>query len=1271
MAKEGSALRNPKNNLNRLDLSRKSVVFGVIVLLLISSISVILPGMVGETGSSPRTGSEGNEPSTGFSEGNDTFEILHDNGTRNTTFLPGENVTISITSTNVNWGAGGNGRRNNIVVSDYSGNKLIDESDNNAFQQQISGPPYIYNFTFIAPLTQDHYLVFAELRDSPPQGRDFFSTSDLIQVWNGTGQPPQSHLFTFSEPACLTLDWVFGTGDIVYLKVNTTGTINPDNSIVRFADYFDNSEQIDIVDLVNNTVIQQGNDSIIAFDLFNDLDITRFPDHELKGGYWYTIGVDLEDQQGGPMAVDWAAQIMILPPPDISFLDCYPNQIYADSINSTTIFTEFSDENATNVDEFNITFKVRDPNNNVIHLLENKSHGQDGLTVIDLGGQNFNASYTWTPLPPIVYGTYDLHTTIYDGQNGVDVSGFNDNQDELLLEKPGVLPKMNASNTSCIPGRVNKMSNEQVIFTINFSDENDPPFNVNEFDITLKIRDQDSNEILMVDNQNSGDSGNTQGPWSLLITNDFPPMYNVSISWDPDENVPVGEYDLSSSITTTYGTLTDVYANNPNELEIYSTGYSPELTVGDTECDPWKVDIIGDTKTEISCYFTDLDNPATSEFNVTFKIRPPNNRMADVITLVDDKPNGGEGELGGTVSIIKSVDIYQAKYEWDPPLDYELGTYDLYFMVRDDFNNTAEDPFAQNLDELELVSSVDPPTITAGDTECDPPLVNKIGPFTTKIHCNFQDSNYTSINDFNITFKVRDPNGIEIVLVDNKPHDASGEDPNQPAKVEITTSGSLFTAWYEWDPPLTVEAGQYDLYFSVMNKAGGFASDKFENNLNELTIETTGNPPEILNVRCTPNAIPITGTNSTTIYANFTDDDNPPVENFTVTFKVRDPDDNVIVLVNDKTHGGAGELDGTVSITNNSLGYNASYVWDPADDTKAGMYDLYFAVKDETLAGAVDDFDDNEDELELIKITPKPPEPELEPKTTTQVDNKVTFSVTFTDPNNNPPDEDGVRLYIDSTSYKMEESDPNDTNYTNGKEYEYTIELDEGDYTYYFKVNNVDNETVKGDDLSLHVTPFEPEEPEEKDKEKDNTGLYAGIAAVIIIIILLLLFMMLRKRGLEPEAEEKPPLAKPVEGEAGEGEESPPMAATVGEGEGVEEGEAEEKAESTEESEEEEVPKEGAEVAEEPEPTLEAEAPVDEEAPEAETAEEPVKEEETPEEEAEEPVKEGEVPPTEEAPPEETAPEPDAEKEPAAEASETPDETPAAEPEEKPQEETK
>ncbi len=1116
--------KNAKNlgQLFRANWLTRILVSGTVLLLILSAVVVTITSTVAE----PRTSTEGNEPMVGFSEGTEIFEIYHNNDVHNTVFATNENINIRINSNEVDWAAGGPNRRNRWRLHDYDGTQV----SNGVFGQQGGGPPYVYNANFQAPATSDHYLISVELRESAQQGGKNITTSDVIRV--GAGTAPPKHINTTSMSSGVSPSWVLGNGETVYVQVHTPNAIEPSNSDIIFADYFNENHRKQLSDLDKSNVVIANQDSIITYSLLKDLDATQLMDNELMGGYWYTLAVDLEDVVGNQMAKDWAAQIYILPPPKIGFTNCTPTSIYAVGTETTTIYTHFYDEDAVNAAEFNVTIKARDPNNVEYIIADHLTQGPD-LVITSLGGNNWNASIIWDPPDTVTVGDYDLYAEVWDANLGFDMDDYNNNQNELTLLQITQLPSVQAGNTTCMPDRINKMTNDFTVLYCNFTDTNDPPLGMVDFAITFKVRDPSNTEIIIADNKFVGQPGDAPGSGNVVMLSVPPNSYAASISWDPDTTVAEGKYDLFFSVTSPHGTATDDFDNNNDELEIYSTGNPPQLTVGDTSCIPSSVDKIGTQTTLIYCEFTDADDPPASSFNVTFKVRPPSNSNQDAITLVDAKADGGAGEFGGTVTVEVTGTKYTASYNWDPPATVDVGKYDLYFMVTDDKNNSAEDPFAQNPDELEIITSVEPPSINAGDTKCVPTSVNKMGSGTTKIYCEFTDSTYTDVADFNVTFKVRDPSNTEIILVDDKPNGVGG--------VEITYSGTVFTAWFEWDPPTTAEPGKYDLYFAVMNKAKGFAEDDFVNNQNELTIETAGNAPVITRTDCVPSSISVNGADTTQIFAEFTDADNPPVANFTVTFKVRDPNNQEIMLVNDKLNGGLAATGGTVEILVSGSGYMARYNWDPADDNVTGKYDLYFAVKDETFAQAEDGYDNNLNKLELTGGTGGPGTPDIQTQDPTHDGNTYTFTVTYTDAENDPPNDDGVTLVIGTSSHKMSEVDTSDTNYTGGKKYKITIPLNEGNYTYNFKVTDSNNNLYQTENFELSVTA----EEEPTDKEEDNTALIIAIVAIIIIIIIVFVILGLMKRRVKPSNAPPPqrqpqPSAPPAESQA-----PPPTAAPV------------------------------------------------------------------------------------------------------------------------------
>ena len=316
--KYGEKKQNIFWKFNRAIESKKYVSIGLTVLLILSAVMLIFSNVTANS----RTGTIANQAGAGFSADTEYFEIYHDNNGHDTSYLTAETVNLRLNSSLVDWAAGGGGRRNEWELFDYYGNSV----DSGQFAQQPGGPPYIYDASFTAPIIADHYLVYVHVRESGGQGGSDIRTSDVIVV--GGGATPSKHIVTYDNPSVITPKWAFSPTDIIYTSLYAPDTIDTANSDVIFSDMLDHNARIAIENLADPTINIIGTDAVIIFDLATDLDLTQFPpDFELKGGHWYTIGFDLQDNIGGQMAMDWAAQIKILPPPMINFTECAPDVI--------------------------------------------------------------------------------------------------------------------------------------------------------------------------------------------------------------------------------------------------------------------------------------------------------------------------------------------------------------------------------------------------------------------------------------------------------------------------------------------------------------------------------------------------------------------------------------------------------------------------------------------------------------------------------------------------------------------------------------------------------------------------------------------------------------------------------------------------------------------------------------------------------------------------------------------------------------------------------
>jgi uncharacterized membrane protein len=78
------------------------------------------------------------------------------------------------------------------------------------------------------------------------------------------------------------------------------------------------------------------------------------------------------------------------------------------------------------------------------------------------------------------------------------------------------------------------------------------------------------------------------------------------------------------------------------------------------------------------------------------------------------------------------------------------------------------------------------------------------------------------------------------------------------------------------------------------------------------------------------------------------------------------------------------------------------------------------------------------------------------------------FTVTYTDADNDAPA--SIKVFIDQLDYEMEEVDPTDRNYSDGKEYFFSMVLGEGSYSIYYSADDANGNVVNSNSFTLSVT---------------------------------------------------------------------------------------------------------------------------------------------------------------------------------------------------------
>ncbi len=654
------------------------------------------------------TGDLGNEPPEGYSEGNEVFAITTNDFAQvaTTIFDTGETFRVKLTSYLVD--LQGNGQaENTLYITDYLGNVMGSPV---GFSQQNVGGAHVYSQTIDAPLISDHYLVVARIEDD---NGNKFEAKDVILVGGGT--TAQKYIKTYSDATYSEVNWAFTSVDTIYIELYSTESPNLGQSSVKFADYSGGESVTKLGDLSDKTITMVGNYARIRYNISNDLDIADLTDNALNEGYWYTLSVDLRLGGGEIITNDWTIQIqitdVIVVPVSLSVQEgsttADPSTVEREGNYITTISTRFEDTDHPSPNSFTITFKVRDPNNEEITIIDHRKNGESGefdgtLTVISPGGGIYYASYNLDPDDSFTTGFYDLYFEVEDGTGEVVEDGFQNNRNELQITSSTLPPDVDIDATQCDPNVVDKIGEYVTTISAQFSDSDS--LSVTNFTVLFKIRGPDDSEIILVNNKTNGQPGEFGG--TLSITSSAQGEYTASYTFDPDGYFKAGYYDLYFKVTDQHGNSgIDEYFWNIRELRITSSAAEPTVVEGSTQAIPDVVDKAGDGVTTISVQFEDTDSDSVDNFTVTFKVRDED---GNEYVIVDSAKNGEAGEHGGTVVITSSSpNEYVASYIWNPPSSMPNGNYSIYFKVEDEHGSFAEDNYADNIDELEIIGEVE------------------------------------------------------------------------------------------------------------------------------------------------------------------------------------------------------------------------------------------------------------------------------------------------------------------------------------------------------------------------------------------------------------------------------------------------------------------------------------------------------------------------------------------------------------------------------------
>ncbi len=122
-------------------------------------------------------------------------------------------------------------------------------------------------------------------------------------------------------------------------------------------------------------------------------------------------------------------------PPTIvgSTTTALPSTVNRTGADFTMLKASFSDQDIPGAGTFRITFKVLSPGALETTIVNNALDGEQGLRVVNVGGENYEASVLWDPSDSDEVGAYDLNFSVTDANNATAIDYFPANYQELTL----------------------------------------------------------------------------------------------------------------------------------------------------------------------------------------------------------------------------------------------------------------------------------------------------------------------------------------------------------------------------------------------------------------------------------------------------------------------------------------------------------------------------------------------------------------------------------------------------------------------------------------------------------------------------------------------------------------------------------------------------------------------------------------------------------------------------------------------------------------------
>ncbi|MDP7265427.1 MAG: hypothetical protein QGH39_07695, partial [Candidatus Thermoplasmatota archaeon] len=342
------------------------------------------------------------------------------------------------------------------------------------------------------------------------------------------------------------------------------------------------------------------------------------------------------------------------------------NALDPDGIPITMVFHDVDEQSP---DDFfmNLTLRGIESNITVFESATNLS----GLNISITGNGTYEATHLWYPENPgdMIEGRYRVDLALWEkGGPLIEMDMFNIERNVTLVKKyvPGVL------SLACQPDTINMSGSAKTTIQGEFYDMD--TLSMMDFEISLKIKDVNENEIVLIDGVKNGENG-------VLIEKSGAFRWRVSYAYDPPVTLRPGPYDLFMGVFDGESTLTsEGYHNNTDELFIYNNT-SPsikEITLSKS-----LVNKYGNDSSRLSIVYEDPDGESMGNFTINLSLMDPQGK---IVVLVDGEKEGPNASM----PYLAPVDVwtYVFTYDIDPDATFSEGFYQVSFSVRDHWGGT-------------------------------------------------------------------------------------------------------------------------------------------------------------------------------------------------------------------------------------------------------------------------------------------------------------------------------------------------------------------------------------------------------------------------------------------------------------------------------------------------------------------------------------------------------------------------------------------------------